>query len=304
MAESFYDILGVPRDADAKAIRGAYRRLARRYHPDVNPGDKSAEERFKKVNEAYEVLSDKKLRKDYDEFGDQWRHADDIRKAGVGAGGRRGATYADFGNGGPGGSSIFDFFDMGGMGYGGAGARQRGVVSHEGSVEITLEEAYRGTTRVITLSPTMPGTESRRLEVKVPAGIHDGGKIRLRPDDSTDVTLTVRVLPDPRFRREGANLHTEVSVGLLDAVLGGEVEVPTMTGRVALKIPRGTQNGRSFRIAGKGMPRSGGSGHGDLFATVKVRLPESLSDEERQLFEQLRSLRSGAGERTTAGTGG
>ncbi|MEX0763386.1 MAG: J domain-containing protein [Dehalococcoidia bacterium] len=303
MAESFYDVLEVPRDADAKAIRSAYRRLARRHHPDVNSGDKSAEERFKKVNEAYEVLSDKKLRKDYDEFGDQWRHADDIRKAGMGAGGRRGATYADFGNGGPGGSSMFDFFDMGGMGFGGAGARQRGVVSHEGAIEVTLEEAYRGTTRVITLSPTMSGTESRRLEVRVPAGIHDGGKIRLRPDDSTDVTLTVRVLPDSRFRREGANLHTEVSVDLLDAVLGGEVEVPTMTGRVALKVPPGTQNGRSFRIAGKGMPKSGGAGHGDLFATVKVRLPESLSDEERRLFEQLRSTRSGEGEPTTAGRG-
>jgi DnaJ-class molecular chaperone len=278
LAESYYDILGVARDADEKAVRAAYRKLARKLHPDVNPGDKTAEARFKRVNEAYEVLSDARKRKDYDEFGENWRHADEMRKAGAGGRFGGGSPFDPFGNGGrtAGLGDMFDLFGRGG----------RQVL--ETTAEITLEEAYRGTVRRLTIAgPQGP----QNIEVRIPAGIDDGGRVRVRPSPETEIHLLVRVLPDRRFRREGVDLHTDVAVPLLDAVLGGEVEVPTMTGRVALKIPPGTQNGRSFRINGKGMPRSGGSGHGDLYATVKVRLPESLTDEERRLFERLRDVR-------------
>ena len=126
----------------------------------------------------------------------------------------------------------------------------------------------------------------------MPKGVSDGRKIRLRPDNNTEVTLTVKVRPDKRFSREGANLRAEITVPLLDAILGGETEVPTMTGRIALQIPAGTQNGRSFKIKGKGLPRQNSDEHGDLFATVKVQLPENLSPEERQIYSQLRDIRA------------
>lgn len=288
MAQDFYDVLGVSRSADDKEIKSAYRKLARQLHPDVNPGDKAAATRFKKVNEAYDVLGDSKKRKDYDEFGENWKHAEELRKAGAAGFGRGGGN--PFGSGG---SSIFDIFnesrgdgdspfDFFGAGMG--GPRRSSV---EGSVEVSLEDAYHGATRRVSMnSPT--GT--RTLEVTVPAGIRDGGKIRLSPDAQTEVLLQVRVLPSSRFQRNKDDLIAEVPVNYLDAVLGGEVEVPTMEGRIALKIPAGTQNGRSFRIPGKGMPKRGSGEFGDLIAKVKVRLPEKVTDEHKKLFEQLRDL--------------
>lgn len=287
LAQDYYKVLGIARDATEKEIKTAYRKLARQLHPDVKPDDKAASEQFKRVNEANDVLSDFKKRKDYDEFGENWKHADELRKAGS-------AGFASGGNPfGSGGSSLFDLFGNGGHSGSGAGTpfdifgggQMRSNV--EGSVEVTLEDAYHGATRRVSMSGR---TGTRTLEVTVPAGIRDGGKIRLNPDPQTEVLLRVKVLPSRRFTRTGDDLTAEVQLSYVDAVLGGEVEVPTIEGRIALTIPAGTQNGRSFRIPGKGMPKRGSGEFGDLIARIKVRLPDEITDEHRHLFEQLKEL--------------
>jgi len=329
--QDFYATLGVNRDATAKQIREAYRRLARQHHPDVNPGNQAASERFKQINEAYHVLSDPKLRKDYDEFGPNWRHADELRKAGVGAGGGRGGfSWADFGSRGAGGSRIGglgDFGDLGDLlgqfGFGGRGRRGPSRRTQQVSVEITVLEAYRGTTRVISYGRAEPcsacsgaGTRGSapcntcggagfvqrpvRLEVNIPAGVEDGGKIRLTPDNATEIILQVSIAPDPRFRRTGVDLHTEVRVPLTVAVLGGEVEVPTLTGKVMLKIPEGTQNGRIFKLGGKGMPQGRSGNYGSLYAAISVVLPTRLTPEERALFNKIREIEEAPRERARA----
>jgi DnaJ-class molecular chaperone len=288
LAEDFYRTLGVSRDATDKEIRDAYRKLARQLHPDVNPEDKSAAERFKKVNQAHEVLGDSKKRKDYDEFGENWKHADELRKAGHSAFAGGGRGFGGFNPGG--GESVFDFFG----GNGGSsifdlfgGGQPQGKTSVQGVIDVTLEDAFNGVSRRVNISGPKG---SRTLEVLVPAGIQDGGRVRLNPDPQTEVLLTVRVAPHRVFTRSGDDLHVDARVSYLDAILGGEAEVPTMTGKVALKIPARTQNGRSFRIPGKGMPGLNSGRFGDLIATVNVRLPGELGDDQKKLFEQLREL--------------
>lgn len=325
-AKDYYQILGVKRDASQKEIRQAYRRLARRYHPDVNPGDKAAEARFKEINEAHEVLSDPDKRKKYDRYGDQWQYADQIEEAQRRRAGGRRFAY------GPGGTFDFDLRDLGGLGGdlgsiieglfrgGRRETMRRRPADMQYSVEVTLEEAFHGTARTIQLSAEEPCStcggsgrvagaichlcegsgvtlQARRLEVKIPPGVHTGSKVRVAGEGGAgmaggprgDLYLVVSVRPHPRFERRADDLHTEVQVPLTQAVLGGEVEVPTLDGRVMLKIPALTQNGKVFRLAGKGMPRLQGSGRGDLYARVSVRLPEELSDKERKLFEELRA---------------
>ena len=298
----YYDILGVGRDADEKEIRQAYRRLARQHHPDVNPGDEAAAERFKTINVAYETLSDADKRAKYDRYGDQWQRAEQFERPG-------GADFAQFfqsgnfggGNfrvhdfgGGPGGGfafttgggSIEDVF--GGLGAfgnrGGMGERMRPRPA-EVSVDITLEEADAGATRLVSLA------DGRRLEVKIPAGINDGGKVHIAAggDGGGEFNLAVSVLPHQRFQRDGDDLHTTVAVPLLDAVLGGTAVVPTLRGQIELTLPPETQNGRRFRLAGQGMARLNEPGRrGNLYATVNVTLPSQLTDTQRALFEQLR----------------
>ena len=299
MADSYYQILSVPKNAGEKDIRSAYRMLARKFHPDVNPGSASASDRFKKINKAYEVLSNAQTRKDYDEFGPDWKHAGDLRSAGVGAGGGRPQDFGFFSRRRPGQGNVVDMFEIFNLGQAGPGqpgghaGDQAQAPAHELQVEVTLEEAYSGTSRLVTLDRGRG--RPARLEVKIPAGIADGGRVRVRPEGGSELQLVVSVRSDPRFRRDGADLHVDVPVPLADLMLGGEAEAPTMPSRIALKIPAGTQNGRHFRIAGKGMPKLGTpSQSGDLYATVKAVLPEALSDEERRLFERLRELQQGA----------
>jgi len=323
--KDYYQILGVSRNASEKEIKQAYRRLARKHHPDLNPGDKSAEAKFKEINAAYEVLSNAEKRKKYDQFGDQWEYAEQFAKAG----GQERVQW-DFGKGG----TAFEYGDLSGFGdifsslFGDAGigsrmkrGPQRGQ-DIESPIEVSLEEAYHGSTRVIQLQTEEPcaacggigrvgnrvcticngggvKVTPKRLEVKIPVGVRDGSKIRIAGEgepgrtggNKGDLYLVVKVLPHKLFERRGDDLYSEVSVPLATAVLGGEVGLPTLNGNLSLKIPLETQNGKVFRLAGKGMPKLGNSDYGNLFAKVKVVLPTNLTEEERKLFERLRSLR-------------
>ena len=285
---NYYDVLGVRKNATEKEIRQAYRTLARQYHPDVNSGDKTAEEKFKQINEAHSVLSDSEKRRKYDKYGDNWAHADQMEEAESRA--RRQGTFSrsDVGgadsfsrsNGGRGG--IFDqlFMDLG---------QDLRRTTAEYSVQVTLEEAYSGATRLLKL----PG--GRRLEIKIPPGVDNGSRVRIPAgaDRQGGTYLIVSVQPHRRFQRQGRNLNCEVGVPLEDAILGGEVTVPTLGGQVALTIPPEAQNGQRFRMSGRGMPDlNKPEGRGDLIATVNVQLPTGLSSGERDLFLKLKELRA------------
>ncbi|HAL60927.1 MAG TPA: hypothetical protein DCP08_00785 [Chloroflexi bacterium] len=301
--KDYYQILGVDRNADQKEIRKAYRRLARQYHPDVNPGDPSAQERFKEINEAYEVLSDPEKRQKYDQLGTSWRQWQ--RMGGDPSGfdwgqwftGQPGQVYVQYGDldeilGGLGGFSDFFQAIFGGTSKSSWRTASRRGRDYEQEVEITLEEAFRGTTKILSKN-------GRRLEVKIPPGVGTGSRIRIAGEGGDgyggakgDLYLRVKVAPHPRFRREGDDLHVEVPLDLYTAVLGGEVRVPTLKGDIMLKIPPGTQNGKAFRLKGQGMPTlKDPQKRGDLYAKVKVRLPQKLTPRERELFEELNRLR-------------
>lgn len=307
--KDYYKTLGVTKGADEKEIKKAYRRLARQFHPDVNPGDKAAEARFKEINEAYEVLSDPEKRRKYDELGQSYQHWQQ-------AGGPGGFNWSQWATaGGPGGTRVAygdindindilgqggfsDFFEalFGGMGP--AGARRGGATTRsqdlEHEVEITLAEAFAGAQRIIEL-------DGRRLEVKIPPGVKTGSRVRVagealaaggRGGPRGDLYLRIKVLPHPTFERRDDDLYCEAAVDLFTALLGGEARVPTLAGSVALRIPPGTQSGRTFRLAGQGMPRlRAPHEHGDLYARVRVMLPERLSEREQKLVREWAALR-------------
>lgn len=312
----YYKTLGVSKNASEKEIKSAFRKLARKYHPDMNPDDPQAESRFKEVNEAYEVLSDAEKRAKYDQLGADWKRwqqaggrAQDFNwnQWATGPAGQRVYTQNInmedledlFGGGNP----FSDFFTsiFGGVGMRG-GASRRGIngfdfqsrpqrgQDFEQEVEISLTEAHHGTTRLLE-------KDGRRLQVKIPAGAKTGTRVRMRGEGGSgsgqagDLYLRVKVSLDPRFERKGDDLFTNVPVDLYSAVLGGEVRVPTLTGEVKLKIPAGSQNGQKFRLRGKGMPKLKKKDQfGDLYATLDVRLPKKLSDKQREHFEALRDL--------------
>lgn len=306
-SRDYYEVLGVPKKATEKEIRAAYRKLARKYHPDLNHGEKSAEAKFKEIQAAYEVLSDTEKRVKYDQFGHAWEH---MGQPGPGerwtARQQPQGTPYDFGGGGFDVGDV-DISDILGKVFGGFGGgrtstqtpRRRGR-DIEQPIEITLEEAYLGTTRVLTL--TSPSLQHRRLEVKIPAGVRDGQKVRVAGEGSAgiggaprgDLFLQVSVRSHEMYERKGDDIYTEISVPLTVAMLGGEVQVPTLKGKVALKIPPESQNGRLIRLAGMGMPIPGNSDRGDMYAKVKVVLPSALSERERELMEELRRLRPDA----------
>ena len=312
--KDYYKTLGVTKDATAADIKKAYRKLARQYHPDVNKGADGSK-KFKEVNEANEVLSDPGKRKRYDTLGPDWeRYAQggQATQRRDGTGGGYQWTYAGSAGANPFGDDASDFSDFfqtifggGRAGFGGpaTGARRRAAppraadMEMEHPVEITLGEAYKGTERELELRGE--DGKARRLAVKIPAGVRDGQRIRLagqaHAGDGTgragDLFLQVKVKPDPRFTRDGDDLRMELPVALHEAILGAEVTVPTLKGRVSLRIPADTQNGRTIRLAGQGLPRAGG-GHGDLFVTVKVVLPTKLSDQERESIRALAAAHS------------
>ena len=313
----YYQILGVKRDATEKEIKRAFRRQARKHHPDMNPDDPSAAEKFKEINEAHEVLSDPQKRSKYDQLGADWQRWQrmggtpgdfDWTRWTTGTPGQRvhvrygapGDLEDLFGGAGP----FSDFFSQifGGMGGApGTGGFQRDMRSIRGrdlehGIEITLQEAYSGTVRTLQM-------QDQRLEVKIPPGSKTGTRVRIRGQGSEggaggrpgDLYLRVTVLPHPTFRREEDDLHTTVKTDLYTMVLGGRVRVPTLSGDVDLTIPPATQNGRVFRLRGKGMPHlRNPETHGELYARVEVRLPTRLTPQERELFEKLRASRTSA----------
>jgi DnaJ-class molecular chaperone len=319
--KDYYRILGVSEHADEKSIRQAFRKLARQYHPDVNPGDKLAEERFKEINEAYEVLSDPAKRQKYDEmrrYRQQYGHwPEEWTGAAAGrAGGFRGRDFAYrtineedledlFGGQSPF-SSFFETFFHSGFSPGSerrsrAGVRERPATrgeDTEAEVEVSLADAYQGARRMVEL--TEPDGRTRRLEVTIPAGVDEGSRIRLAGYGAQgaagrgDLYLRVHIRPDPRFTREGATLHTTVDVPLAVALLGGEASVELPDGRrLMLRIPPTTQNGRIFRLRGRGMPERIGQAEqrGDLYVEARVVLPTQLNDEQQRLLEAFaRSL--------------
>ena len=313
MAANYYDVLGVARDAGDKEIRQAYRKLARQYHPDVNPGDSGAEEKFKQINEAHGVLSDSEKRSKYDKYGDRWMQADRIEEAEAQSRnrGRSGYHFYNMGDFDPA-SVRFDIGGMGGTGgMGGSGsddifdrlfnnlgserpARPGPRPAEEYPVEITLAEAAEGATRLVNLP------DGRRLEVKIPPGVDTGSRVHIPAGGvpagrgrTGDFYLSVTVMAHPRFERKGKDLYSEIEIDLEDLALGTEVTVPTLSGRVALTIPPGTQNGQRFRLSGQGMPElNKPDAKGSLFATVKAVLPTDLTPEEEDLFRKLKELRS------------
>ena len=307
--KDYYDILGVGKSASAEEIKRAYRKLALKYHPDRTAGDKRAEEKFKEVNEAYQVLSDADKRAHYDRLGSaysQWER---------GGGQPGGFNWGEWQTGAPGGvrveysgdvGDIFgglggfsDFFQQifGGLGGFGQQAQAPRAVQPQRfghPITISLQEAHQGSQRQLNV-------DGRNLNVKIPAGAKSGTKVRMRgagpstPDGQpSDIILIVEVAPDPRFTRQGDNLHSEVPIDLFTAVLGGEAQVKTMDGEVRLTIPAGTQPGQSFRLKGKGMPRlKDPKSFGDLIVQAKVSIPKQLSDREKQLFRELAAKQKG-----------
>jgi DnaJ-class molecular chaperone len=333
--KDYYSTLGVAKTATEKEIKQAFRKLARKHHPDVNPGDKTAEAKFKEINEAYEVLGDAAKRKKYDELGANWRM---YEQAGA-PGGQGGNPFggAPFGGGwnvnvgGQGGgyrtmtedemremfgdaNPFSDFFKtfFGGAGgaapedFGGArrarGAKPRGARvgrDVEQEIELGLEDAYRGTMRRLSIKHD---GHARTVDVRIPAGVGDGSRVRVSGEggvgsgggQSGDLYLRIRLAPHPTFERKGRDLYTHVTIPLTTAVLGGEAEVQTLGGKsLRLRIPPTTQHAQVFRLKGHGMPAAGKpEDHGDLYATVDVELPRTVTAEQRKHFEELKKLES------------
>jgi curved DNA-binding protein len=299
--KDYYKILGVTKNADESEIKRAYRRLARQYHPDKNPGNQTAEDKFKDINEAYEVLGDTQNRSKYDRLGQNYHR---FRQMG---GSPQDFDFSEWFNGGSGGQRVnVDFGDLGGMSdffstifgnrgrSGGGNPFGRSAVNYdiEQQVDITLEEAYQGTRRTFSQN-------GQQFTAKIPAGAKNGTKVRMSGKGNPtpaggagDLYLVVHVHPHQLFKRDGEKLKVDVVVDVVTAVLGGKVEVLTLTGPVNLNIPAGTQGGQTIRLRGKGMPSlQTKDQYGDLMAKINIQVPQNLSEKERLLYQQLADLR-------------
>ena len=320
-SRDYYGILGIGRNADEKTIKSAFRKLARKYHPDVNPGDSEAERKFKEISEAYEVLRDPKRREQYDRFGhlgEGWRHA-----AGAPGGWAGRSPGADFDLGGFGGN-LNDLLEdlLGGRGGVFTQARARPGQDVRAEIELTLPEAFNGVLREIALPipqicPTCHGAgilgqravctqcggagqteKMKKLEVRIPAGVRTGSKVRAAGQGAPgpsgqrgDLYLMVKVAAHPIFKRQGDDLHLDLPVTFAEAALGAEVEVPTLNGRVKMKLPQGASSGQKLRLAGRGMPRMGAAGRGDLYVSIRIVVPKNLSEQEKELIARLGEMR-------------
>src|SRR5215471_18852069 len=312
--KDYYATLGVSKTATDKEIKQAFRKLARKHHPDVNPGDTVAEAKFKEVNEANEVLGDPEKRKKYDELGANWRMYEQAAAGGgrPGAGGPQGfgGGFGGFGGGGGvhtmteeemremfGGGHVGGFEDSRRGTRGGSRNRARKGRDIEQEIELGLDDVYRGVTRRLMFTL---GGQSRSVDVRIPAGVGDGSRVRIAGEGEPgsggapngDLYLRIRLTPNTTFERKGQDLYTRVPIPLTTAVLGGEADVRTLAGKsMRLKIPPTTQHGQMFRLKGHGMPVPGKAGeYGDLYATADVQLPRQLTPEQRSHFEALQKL--------------
>lgn len=292
MAEDYYKTLGIERGASDTDIRKAFHRMAKKYHPDANPDNPAAEARFKEVNEAYEVLRDPEKRAQYDQFGANYNPFQGFQQS-PGGGGFHQYTRVDMED-----SPFADVLDslfgtMGKRGRGRTRAQAHPMPGQniEHTVTITLEEAYTGTVRHVTKG-------ARRIKVNIPAGAATGTKVRLTGEGesgtmgavSGDLYLVVEVQPNPRFERDGDNLNVEVKVDMFTAILGGDIEVPTLSRPVKIRVPAGTQSGQKLRVTGKGMPNLREKDkYGDLYAYVRITVPRKLTPHQRALVEELKA---------------
>lgn len=306
--KDYYKILGVEKKASQDEIKKAYRKLAVAYHPDKNQGNKEAEEKFKEIGEAYEVLGDAEKRKKYDELGANWKNFQSGQAYSEGNpfwnfNFGQGGTYVDmemedFMNGNNQFSDFFNAFFGGGrrakssnFGSGSWGNFQQ-AADYETTKEITLEEAYHGTSRIIQL-------ENEKIKINIKPGIADGQKLRIKGKGQKangglkngDLYVKIKVLNNAKFERKENDLHTTQRIDLFTAVLGGDIVVETINGKVKLPIPAGTQNGKTFRLRNKGMPvYEIKNQFGDLYVKIDVQIPERLSDKQKKLFEELKTL--------------
>lgn len=327
--KDYYSVLGVSRDASEDDLKKAFRKLARRYHPDVAKNEKNAEERFKEINEAYEVLGDPKKRKRYDELGARWQEPDQPppgpqaswRSAGGGGAGRgrdfhfSGSTgFSDFfeqyfGRGGRSGFS-FDEEDFDGAGTGGAGGPARGL-DVEGELLVTLDEVVKGTERTLSVQHLDRRTgepTTQTFKVRIPPGAEEGRRVRVPgkgaegPNGTPpgDLFLRIRVAAHPDFKVRGSDLFYDLELAPWEAVLGTSVEIPTLHGSVRLRVPPGTKAGQQLRVRGRGLPRAGRSERGDLYVVVAIQIPTELTTGQRELWEKLAEA-SGGGATRAAG---
>ncbi|MDQ6930167.1 MAG: J domain-containing protein [Candidatus Eremiobacteraeota bacterium] len=339
--KNYYDILGVPKNAPEKDLKSAYRKLARKWHPDANPENTAAaEEKFKEVQEAYEVLGDSEKRKKYDMLGSNWqqaaRQAEQQRRYRT----AQDETVFDFGNfgaagaggAGAGPTGFSDFFDMFFTGVGrrqGAGPAQTRTAPQRGqdletTIELGLRDVYDGGKKSVSLQledvcprcrgtgtvsgglcPQCHGTgrllQTKKFDVTIPKGIREGQRIRLAGQGGAgvgggpngDLFLIVKLGDDSTYKRQGDDLYVDLPVSVYDLVLGGEVRVPTMAGQVTMTVPAGTQNNRTLRLSGKGMPKARNSGTGDQYVRLLGQLPQNLTDKEKKLYRELALMRNG-----------
>ncbi len=294
----YYKILGVGKDASENDIKKAYRKLARKYHPDINPNDKDAEKRFKEINEANQVLSDPENRKKYDKYGKDWKHAEEFEKAGQQRQYRRSSQQGPAGGGFGGGGDFSDFFESM-FGGGASSGSWGGGMNYKGqdfNAELTLDlrDVYQTDKRTITVN-------GKNIRLTIPAGVSDGQIIKIKGyggdgangGPKGDLYLTFSLRNDTTFQRDGDNLYTTVVLDLYKAVLGGEMTVDTFDGKVKLNVAPGTQNGTKIKLKGKGFPvyKKEGS-FGDLYITYQVNLPTNLTENEKKLFTELANLRT------------
>lgn len=305
----YYKILNITKGASEKDIKSAYRKLARKYHPDVNPGDKEAEKKFKEINEANEVLSDPEKRKKYDKYGKDWKHADEFEKAGYGGAGARGGGARSRGGGGGystewaegmGAEDFSDFFSSmfgGAGGFSGGGRSQRqSFKGQDFNAELSLPLRAAAETHKQTLT-----VNAKKIRITIPAGISDGQTIKIKGQGAPgvqggpagDLYITFRIEPDQQFERKGNDLYAHESVDLYTMILGGEITVKTLHTPVKIKIKEGTKPGSKVRLKNKGFPiYKDAHQHGDLYIILDVEIPKNLSKKERELFEQLKKERA------------
>lgn len=295
--KDYYKILGISKSASIEEIKKSYRKLARKYHPDLNPNNKEAEQKFKEVNEANEVLSDPEKRKNYDKYGKDWKHADEFEKAGASQqrsqrGGQQRSSSQQYSD-----SNFSDFFESmfggGTSGFGGSQTKFRGQ-DLQATLQLTLEDVYETHKRTLTLN-------NKNIRLTIPAGIEDGQVIKISghgtPGEnggpSGDLYITFNIKNNTKFKRDGSNLYTDVEIDLFTALLGGEVLTNTFKGKVKLKVDPETQTGTKVKLKGKGFPvYKKNNQFGDLYVTYQIKLPTKLNSKEKELFLELQKLRT------------